>query len=135
MGKISDRLSQIIANGSDLSPLAAPVRDRLLDGNKEMILAGQTPDGRPADPLKPETLKRRKGSGPPRAPRGAASRVIADCVVAVFTAGGRLSFTKSWPHFGAAVAGMDRKRPTMGFRRADLDWTFEKLREHVMKGK
>ncbi len=139
MGAISDRLTQIIANAGDLAPLERPIKERLEAGNREMILAGKSPDGSSVAPVKPATLKGRVGPGPPRAPRGSASRVIKDYVVAVVTEGGRLKAHGSWPTFAQAIAALDQgtkrmaARPTMGFRREDLEWCRARLREHVLR--
>jgi hypothetical protein len=140
VGKLSERCAAIARRCGDLSPLAAPVRERLVEGNRAAVLAGVSPDGRPVAPLAASTLKRRRGTGPPRAPRGAASRVVAGYVVAVDAGPGRLTFTGSWPAF-PQVDYLDRgtrrmpPRPTYGFRGEDLDAVRAMLRGHVTEGK
>lgn len=133
MGKLLQRNQEIARRCGDLSPLAEPVRARLVLGNREAILAGLSPDGRPVAPLKPSTLKRRTGTGPPRAPHGASSRVVADYVVTVVAGVAALRFTGTWPGF-PAVEYLDRTRPTLGFRAADLEWIRAQLRKHIIPG-
>lgn len=140
MGKLSQRCSDIARRCGDLSALREPIRKRLWEGNAAAVMAGQTPTGQTVAPLAKSTLKGRKGNGPPRAPRGRSSRVVAGYVVSVDAGPGRLSFTGSWPDF-RPVEYLDRgtrrmpARPTLGFRPADLDWIRGRLGEHVMKGK
>lgn len=136
MGKLSERCADLARRCGDLSPLQEPIRQRLWEGNRAAVLAGKTPTGAAVAPLKASTLKRRKGNGPPRAPMGAASRVVAGCVVAVTAGVGRLGFTQSWPGFPEIEyldSGTKRMaaRPTLGFRPEDLDWVRAKLREHI----
>jgi hypothetical protein len=133
MGKLLQRNQDIARRCGDLSPLAEPVRARLVQGNREAILAGLSPDGRPVAPLKPATLKRRKGSGPPRAPEGASAKVIIDYVVTVAAGPAALRFTGTWPGF-PVVEYLDRTRPTLGFRAADLEWIRTQLRKHIIPG-
>jgi hypothetical protein len=136
---ITDRLDDIIKNADDLSPLAEPIRQRLWEGNRAAILAGESPDGSTVAPLKPATMKHRGGAGPPRAPHGSSSRVVRDYVVMASVCVGRITFTGSWPNFGPIVEAFDQgtgrmpARPTMGFRQVDLQWCRDQLRDHVMK--
>lgn len=132
MGAILERLQTLAQRSGDLSPLRESVRRRLLEGNAQAILAGQTPQGQPVRPLAASTLRRRKGTGPPRAPRGRQSRVIAGYVVQVEAGPGLLRFLGSWPGF-PAVEYLDRTRPTLGFRPEDLDAIRAELRTHVMR--
>lgn len=140
MGKLLERCQDLARRCGDLSALREPVRDRLWEGNKGAVLAGLTPLGAPVAPLLPLTLKRRKGGGPPRAPMGAGSRVVAGYVVAVDAGPGRLAFTGSWPGFSPVIeyldAGTSRMaaRPTFGHRPTDLDWVRDRLRAHVLRG-
>lgn len=140
MGKLAERCSDIARRCGDLSPLREPVRARLWEGNKAAILAGQTPQGAEVAALAASTQKRRKGGGPPRAPRGAASRVVAGYVVTVSAGPGQLSFTGTWPDFDA-IGYLDGgtkfmpARPTLGFRPVDLDWIREQLGSYVIRGK
>lgn len=62
----------------DPTPLLETWERVLVQDNREGILAGTDGWGRPMPPLAPSTLKKRRGTGPPLAPRGALSRVIAN---------------------------------------------------------
>src|SRR4051812_17458551 len=97
MGAITERLADIARRAGDLSPLGEPVRRALWEGNKERALAGETAQGAKFAAVKASTQKTRGGSGPPLAPRGAASRIVTGYVVSVVAAVGRLTFTGSWP--------------------------------------
>ncbi len=132
MGVLTERLRRIEEQAGNLAPLAERARQVLFDGNKAIILDGETPAGKPVAPLKASTLRRRKGTGPPRAPRGAASRIISGYVVAASSAPGELTLTGGWPNFPQA-AYLDAKRPLTGFRRVDLETTMNQLTEHVFK--
>ncbi len=140
MGAITDRLDTIARSAADLSPLAEPVRARLWEGNRAAILAGQSPDGSAVAPVKPSTMKRRGGSGPPRAPHGSSSRSVARYVVDVVrSVAGVLTFRGHWPGFEREIQSLNdgskrmAPRPTFGFRAVDLEWCRAKLREHVLR--
>lgn len=138
MGKITEHLADIARRGGDLSPLGEPVRRVLWEGNRERALAGEDAQGRRYDSLSPATLKRRKGSGPPLAPRGAASRIVTGYVVSVIAAMSRLTFTGSWPgldwvqYHADGTKRMPRRDP-FGFRQRDLDKVRTMVREYIMK--
>jgi len=134
VGKLSERCADMARRCGDLSPLAAPVRQRLWESNRDLIRRGVSPDGRRVKDLAPSTLKRRKGTGPPRAPRGDSSRVVSDCVVSVDAGPGRLAFSKSWPNFPEIVY-VDAARPTMGYAPEVLEWVRGQLRAHVIEGR
>lgn len=138
MGKIAERLADIARRGGDLSPLAEPIRRVLWEGNKERALAGEDAQGNRFAPLSPATIARRKGNGPPLAPRGASSRIVTGYVVSVLAGIGRLSFTGSWPeldwvqYHADGTKRMPRRDP-FGFRQRDLDRVREMVREYVMR--
>lgn len=139
MGKLLDRNREIARRCGDLSPLAGPVRDRLILGNRTVVLAGVSPGStKLVAPLKPSTLARRKGTGPPRAPMGAASRIVTAYEVQVTAGVGRLSFVAGWPGFSPVIEYLDRgtknmaARPIFGFRPIDLEFVRDRLREHVI---
>ena len=135
---LKDRLSDIARRCGDLSPLREPVRKILVEGNKARALAGVDAQGRPFAPLAASTLARRRGSGPPLAPRGTQSRVVTQYVVNVQAGVGRLSFTGAWPsvHFMEFHATGTRympKRDPYGFRQVDLDRIRPMLADYVLK--
>lgn len=141
MGIIRERLADIARRCGDLSPLAEPVRQVLIEDNRERALAGVDADGNPFAPLAPSTVKQRQRmglSGPPQAAHGPQSRVITGYVVDVQAGPGRLSFLGSWPALDWIryhITGTSRmpQRNPMGFRRAALDRIRGMLRNHVMK--
>lgn len=137
--KLSQRLSERARRCEDLSPLAAPVRDLVSQDNREAIMAGQDCDGHRVADLSPWTIATRKGTGPPRAPRGTSSRMVADLVVSVLSGVGRLSYTKSWPmdwvrfHMDG-TRKMPRRDPS-GVRPAARAAIHERLAAFVRGGK
>jgi hypothetical protein len=138
VGLIQERIADIARRCGDLSPLAVPVRKVLVDGNRERALAGTDANGVRFAPLKPSTLERRKGSGPPQAPRGASSRIVTGYVVSVLASVARLLITGSWPtlawlgYHRTGTKHMARRDP-YGFRPKDLETIRGMLRGYVMK--
>lgn len=138
--KIAERLSDIARRCGDLSPLREPIRKVLVEGNKARALAGVDPQGRAYARLAASTLSRRAGTGPPLAPRYAASRVVTQYVVNVQAGPGRLSFTGSWPnvHFMEYHERGGRylpQRRVFGFRRQDIDAIRPMLSDYILKRK
>lgn len=138
MASILDRLDALAGRASNLKPLEARVKARHLAGHREMIARGTRPDGRPVAPLAPATLRARVGNGPPRAPRGTASRAFTACVITATGSGTRLAIRKHWP--GSRIAeyldhGTARMpaRP-MGLRPSDIAADRADLRRHVHGG-
>jgi hypothetical protein len=81
----------------DLAPLARELRRVMIDDNREGLLAGTNADGGTADELRPATIRRgRGGEGPPRVPRGAGSRMVADYEVEVQQAPDRVLLIGGW---------------------------------------
>jgi hypothetical protein len=129
MGKISDRLDVLARRCGDLSPIAGPVRDLLLKGNREMFLSGLEDTGQSVRPLAASTLSRRKGTGPRAVPMRENSRAVRDCVVVVHAGPGTLQISKAWPTFPEIVY-VGR---SSGFRQQDLEAVRGMLREHITK--
>lgn len=139
MAKLSERCQDMAKRCGDLGPLAGPIRQRLLEGNRAVLRAGISPgSSRLVAPLMPSTLARRKGKGPPRIPMGDASRAIAGCEVIVQAGPGKLSFLKSYPSLGEIARYLNdgtRKmaaRPFMGYREIDLEWIRNQMRSYVI---
>jgi len=137
-GLLRERVADMAKRCGDLTPLAEPVRQRLIEGNREAILQGVSPDGNRVAPLKRSTIKRREGrSGPPRAPGFSNSRVITMYEVKVIAGPQKLTFTGGWPDFEPILGWLDKgtrkmvARPTMGFRQADLDWVRGEMKAYV----
>lgn len=136
---ITKRIADLARNAADLSPLRDPVRTILVQGNRERALAGTDAQGRRFAPLASSTLKRRKGSGPPLAPRREASRVVTGYSVNVQAGPGRLTFAASWPgqpwmEYHARGGGRLPRRDSYGFRQQELEKVKDLLRQHIMKG-
>lgn len=132
MGILTERLEAIARQAGNLAPLGEPVSRRLEAGNRLAIMAGTTPAGVAVASLKPSTLKHRGGDGPPRAPRGAASRIVSMYRVETALSTGQAVFNGSWPGF-AAAAYISAARPVGGFRPVDLVWSMDQLKSHVFK--
>lgn len=137
-GGIGRRLSELARRVDDLTPLVAPVRQILIDGNRERSLAGTDAQGRPFAPLAPSTLRSRTGTGPPLAPHRAQSRVVTGYHVDVRTDRGTLTFAASWPdqpwmeYHHTGTPRMPKRDP-YGFREQDLERVRALLREHIMR--
>jgi hypothetical protein len=136
--KVAERLGDIARRCGDLSPLREPVRRILIEGNRARALAGVDAQGRRFAPLAASTLSRRRGTGPPLAPRYAASRVVTAYVVNVIAGPGKLSFTGAWPsvHFmeyhHTGTRYMPRRDP-YGFRQQDIDRIRPMLGDYILK--
>jgi hypothetical protein len=142
LGAIYDWLTGIFDRSGDLSALEEPVRAVLVEGNLERSLAGTDVLGREFAPLMPETLRTRRGGGPPLAPRGAQSREVTGYVVTIRVDTARLTFTASWPGqpwFEFHARGYTSRggypvpaRDPYGFRPQDLERVNELLCGHVI---
>lgn len=78
-GDSLERLAQQLADlqDPDLMPLALDLREAIIEGNEQGLLAGLDKDGVPFAPLKESTIKRgRGGFGPPLSPRYSASQLV-----------------------------------------------------------
>jgi hypothetical protein len=136
----TERLADLARKCGDLTPLREPVKQVLIRGNRERALAGTDAQGRDFDELAPSTLKRRRGSGKPLAPRGAQSRVVTAYEVDVTAGTGRLSFIGGWPslpwmeYHHTGTARMPRRDP-YGFTAKTLERVRELLREHYRENR
>ena len=136
-GALRERVADMAKRCGDLTPIAPEVQAICWEANKRAVLTGKTYDGHPVAPLRPSTLKRRKGTGPPRAPNYAQSSVITMCEVNVIAGPGKLTFTKGYPGFEPILGWLDqgtkkmRARPTMGFGRDELEATATLVRKHM----
>jgi hypothetical protein len=83
----------------DLRPLAERIKQIIVEGNEQGLLAGLDADGKPFAPLADDTYARgRGGLGPALSPRFSASRFIDRFVVTIVPIpGGGLSIRASWP--------------------------------------
>ena len=111
----------------DLAPLAATIRQILIDGNREGLLAGLDADGAPMAPLAPETIRSRRGGyGPPTVPRFGASGLIDRFNVDVtIGANGNFRIVAGWDgqvpqasYFNSGTSRMPRRKVS-GIRPAD----------------
>lgn len=78
-GDSLERLAQQLADlqDPDLMSLALDLRQAIIEGNEQGLLAGLDKDGVPFAPLKESTIKRgRGGFGPPLSPRYSASQLV-----------------------------------------------------------
>jgi hypothetical protein len=131
-----ERLADLARKCGDLTPLGPRVRDILVAGNRERSLAGKDVSGENFVALAPSTLARRKGTGPPLAPRGASSREVTAYEVELRVGPGRLDFIAGWPslpwmnyHILGVPERLPRRDPS-GFRVKDLEAVRALLREH-----
>jgi hypothetical protein len=139
----TERLADLARKCGDLTPLREPVRQVLIQGNRVRAVAGTDVEGIPYEdyaPLAPSTLRRRRGDGPPLAPRYANSRIVTAYEVDVTAGTGRMSFTGSWPslpwmeYHHTGTARMPRRDP-YGFTAKTLEEVRTLLREHYQNKK
>ena len=86
----------------DLRPLAETIRQIIIDGNREGLLAGLDANGNPFAELRPSTIEGRVrsegGFGPPTVPRFSSSRLINDFKVDIeMTVDGGFVINGGWP--------------------------------------
>lgn len=140
MGRIDDEAKRMLARMNNTRPVHGKIQRIFLDGKKEQLLQGVDWRGKRFERLKPSTLKRRRGSGPPLAPRGADSRPITHYYVIVDPAGpGRVAVEADWhlPWMQYHNTGTKHMaaRPAGGFRSQDVEKAAEALDEWVRKGR
>jgi hypothetical protein len=139
MGAIVERLQEIARRCGDLTPLAEPVRQLIVEDNRDAILNRQDCRGNTVASLAASTLRTRDGSGPERAPNYSRSRIIRGLVVWVRAGVGQLSFTKSWPdapwveHHVTGTPKMPARDPS-GVRPGAMDEIRAMLKGHVKDG-
>ena len=132
-----DRNEEILRRAQRLEPIGEQIRETLERGKSEQLLAGRDATGDPFAPLAPSTLKRRVGTGPPLAPRGAASAIVVGYVVTIATDDGRLTAAASWPgldwvrYHRTGTRRMPKRDPS-GFRAEDLARCMEILKGYVL---
>jgi hypothetical protein len=86
------------ADGIDYTPLLEQLRQLVADDNATAILTGKDCQDRDVAPLKFSTrARRRRGTGPPRAPRRGDSRMVAHLEVEVTVQGNQITVVKQWP--------------------------------------
>jgi hypothetical protein len=123
----------------DLMPLAIRVREIMIEDNREGLLAGTNADGSAAAELAESTIRRgRGGDGPPRTPRYAGSRMIADYDVEIQGAADRILNiggwrSTPWVHFHASGAPRNNMpaRDPIGIRPGGQDRIREAIGEFV----
>lgn len=104
----------------DLMPLALDLKEAIVQGNREGLLAGTDGDGVPFAPLKPSTYKRgRGGLGPPLIPRYNASQLIDRFRVEIQPGGVEgVRLKATWPgvpqlkYFKTGTKHMARRNPS-----------------------
>lgn len=138
MGKLLDRNQLILRRLADLRPIEPRLRQIFVEGKRFHLLRGTDAAGRPFQAVKPETAKRRGGTGPPLAPRGASSRIVADYRVDFERVGNGLRVVAGWPmgwvqHHKTGGRRLPRRDPG-GFRQIDMREAMRVLRRWVMHG-
>jgi hypothetical protein len=134
-----------LARLDNTRPVHGKIQQILKDGKREQLLQGVDWRGRPFAPLKPSTLKRRKGSGPPLSPRRGESRSITHYYVLADQVGpGQLRVEADWHvpwmrHHNTGTKNKDgtqrmAARPAGGFRSQDVKKVLAALRRWVMEG-
>lgn len=141
-----DEAKGILARMNNTRPVHGKIQQIFKDGKKEQLLQGVDWQGRKFAPLKPSTLKRRRGKGPPLVPKGEDSRPITHYYVLVDPAGpGQVAVEADWhvPWMKYHNTGTKNRdgtqrmvaRPPGGFRARDVEKGAEALDEWIMKGR
>lgn len=138
MGKLIDRNRVLLARINNLAPIEPKLRRIFVEGKRFHLLRGTDAEGKPFQPIKPSTAKRRGGTGPPLAPRGAASRIIADYRVVFETVATRIKVTAGWPmgwvqHHKTGGRRLPKRDPG-GFRAIDVREALQTLKGWVFSG-
>lgn len=120
-GDSLERLAQQLADlqDPDLMSLALDLRQAIIEGNEQGLLAGLDKDGVPFAPLKESTIKRgRGGFGPPLSPRYSASQLVDRLRVDIEPGGAAgVRVKASWPgvpqlrYFKTGTKYMARRNP------------------------
>lgn len=134
-----DHNSRRLARIKNTRPVHWKIQQLLKDGKKEQLLQGVDWQGRPFAPLKPSTLKHRKGSGPPLVPKPD-SRAITHYYVIIDPAGpGQIAVEAdwhvSWMRYHNTGTRNMVARPPGGFRSQDVKKAMAALRDWIMAGK
>jgi hypothetical protein len=139
MADAQQHFAEILERVRNPAPLESDLADLLERGKAEQLLSGHDATGHPFAPLAPSTLKRRPGTGPPLAPRGASSAIITQYVVTVSAAAGRLIASAGWPSLSWVryhITGGPRlpQRNPSGFRDQDKAAALTTFKEWLIRG-
>ena len=138
MGRLLDRNQLILRRLADMRPVEPRLRQIFTEGKRFHLLRGTDAQGRPFQAVKPETAKRRGGTGPPLAPRGAASRIVADYRVSFERMPSALRVIAGWPmawvqHHKTGGRRLPKRDPG-GFREIDKRDAMNAIRRWVFNG-
>lgn len=138
MGAVLQRLNMLIDRVNDLTPVVQPIKQVMIDRNRERAVAGVDAHDRALIHLAPSTLKHRHGTGPPLAPMTEDSHIVLDYQVDATITPTRLSFRGGWPTFHImdyhCEGGPNLPiRNPLGFRNAELDRIRGILRNHLIR--
>lgn len=128
-----------LARMDNTRPVHWKAQQILKDGKREQLLQGVDWRGRPFAKLKPSTLKRRKGTGPPLSPRRGDSRSITHYYVAIDHVGpGEMhveaDWQLAWMRYHNTGTRHMAARPPGGFRSQDVKKVLAALRRWIMEG-
>ncbi len=126
MSTLLDRNTQIAARIDRAPPsVLEHIKDVLVRGKRETLLAGRSATGEPFAALRPSTLASgRRGAGGPLVPDGEASRLITGYVVTTTAEPTKIVVAAGWPgldwvrYHATGTSRMARRDPT-GFRAED----------------
>jgi hypothetical protein len=137
MPTILERTKLILARIQDLSAVRPQVEQIFVAGKREQLERGVDCHGSPFAPLAESTLKSRGGTGPPLAPRRAASRIESGYVATATVSPTRIKVSAGWPgldwvrHHVTGGRRLPRRDPS-GFREQDKQKAAVAVREFLM---
>jgi hypothetical protein len=132
-----DRNKGILRRIEDPRPISEQIAGIFRAGKREQLRGGADATGIPFQPLKPSTLKRRKGAGPPLLPRGDASRISSGYTVDVETDRDGLTVKAGWPGLDwvrwhrTGTRTLPRRDPG-GFRAEDIKRALRAFKDWIM---
>jgi hypothetical protein len=133
-----ERNRLILARVQNLGPVKQLVERIFVAGKREQLERGVDSLGRSFAPLAASTVKTRGGTGPPLAPRRAASRIEARYEAHATVEATKVKVSAGWPgldwvrYHVTGTRRMPRRDPS-GFREQDKQQAAVTVREFLMK--
>lgn len=139
MGVLLDHNRDILRRMRDLRPVEPQLRRIFIEGKRRQLERGVDARGAAFAPLKPSTRERRAGAGPPLAPQGVNSEIVARYSVSFERAVNGLVLVAGWPmswvKYHVTGTRYMPKRDPSGFRPEDQRDAMRVIRDHVMRGR
>lgn len=133
-----ERNQGILSRIRNLKVLEPKLRDIFIRGKREHLLQGMSAEGLRFAPLKPSTLRQRRGGGPPLSPQFGSSEIIVAYRVDITFAENSVTVTGGWPmdwvHYHVTGTSHMARRDPGGFREQDKREALRVTREYIFNG-